>query len=116
VFSTRSIRYPFFEPFDQPNLINSFVRRTRPTIAPQALILINNLMVLFQAGLFAERVRREAGEDALAQVKRAVFIALGRPADAVELKSGVAFVNESPDGLTEFCHILLNLNEFLYRP
>jgi hypothetical protein len=116
VFSKRSIRYPMFETFDQPNLINSIDRRNRTTIAPQALILMNNQMVLFQAGQFAERVRREAGEDALAQVKRAVFIALGRPADAVELKSGVAFVNESPDGLTEFCHILLNLNEFLYRP
>jgi hypothetical protein len=116
VFSKRSIRYPMFETFDQPNLINSIDRRNRTTIAPQALILMNNQMVLFQAGKFAERVRREAGADALAQVKRAVFIALGRPADAVELKNGVAFVKESPDGLTEFCHILLNLNEFLYRP
>ena len=77
---------------------------------------MNNQMVLFQAGKFAERVKREAGADPLAQIKRAVFLALGRPADAIELKSGVAFVKESPDGLTEFCHILLNLNEFLYRP
>ena len=116
VFSKRSIRYPMFETFDQPNLINSIDRRNRTTIAPQALILMNNQMVLFQAGKFAERVRSEAGADALAQVKRAVYLALGRPADAVELKTGVAFVKESADGLTEFCHILLNLNEFLYRP
>ena len=115
VFSKRSIRYPMFETFDQPNLINSIDRRNRTTIAPQALILMNNQMVLFQAGKFAERVRKEAGTDALAQVKRAVSVALGRPADAVELRTGVAFIKESPDGLTEFCHILLNLNEFLYR-
>jgi len=73
-------------------------------------------MVLFQAGKFAERIQKEAGADPLAQVKRAVYVALGRPADAIELKSGVAFIKESPDGLKEFCHVLLNLNEFLYRP
>jgi mono/diheme cytochrome c family protein len=116
VFSKRSIRYPMFETFDQPNLINSIDRRNRTTIAPQALILMNNQMVLFQAGKFAERVKREAGADPQAQIKRAVYLALGRPADAVELKRGVAFLAESPNGLTEFCHVLLNLNEFLYRP
>jgi hypothetical protein len=115
VFSKRSIRYPMFETFDQPNLVNSIDRRNRTTIAPQALILMNNQMVLFQAGKFAERVRREAGNDVTQQVRRAVALALGRPADAVELDKGVAFVSGSPDGLVEFCHILFNLNEFLYR-
>ncbi len=68
VFSKRSIRYPMFETFDQPNLVNSTDRRNRTTIAPQALILMNNPMVRFQAGQFAERVKqrgrrrsREAG-------------------------------------------------------
>jgi hypothetical protein len=34
VFSKRSIRYPLFETFDQPNLVNSCDRRNRSTIAP----------------------------------------------------------------------------------
>lgn len=116
VFSKRSIRYPMFEAFDQPNLINSIDRRNRTTIAPQALILMNNDMVLFQASKFAERVARDAGADPAAQVRLAVSLALGRPADAVELQKGAAFVGATPDGLREFCHILFNLNEFLYRP
>jgi hypothetical protein len=116
VFSKRSIRYPMFETFDQPNLINSIDRRNRTTIAPQALILMNNEMVLFQAGKFAERVATEAGADPTAQVRRAVELALGRPADAIELEKGAAFIAGSPEGLVEFCHILFNLNEFLYRP
>ncbi len=116
VFSKRSIRYPMFETFDQPNLINSIDRRNRTTIAPQALILMNNQMVVFQAGRFAARVRAEAGDDPAAQVRRAVQLALGRPADAIELRRGAAFIQGSPEGLTEFCHVLLNLNEFLYRP
>jgi hypothetical protein len=116
VFSKRSIRYPMFETFDQPNLINSIDRRNRTTIAPQALILMNNQMVLFQAGKFAERVRQAAGSEPLAQVKLAVSLALGRAADVIELERGAAFIAASPEGLTAFCHVLLNLNEFLYRP
>jgi len=116
VFSKRSIRYPMFETFDQPNLINSIDRRNRTTIAPQALILMNNQMVLFQVGRFAERVRAEAGADPTQQVRHAVYLALGRPADALELQKGAEFIAGSSEGLTEFCHILFNLNEFLYRP
>ena len=116
VFSKRSIRYPMFETFDQPNLVNSTDRRNRTTIAPQALILMNNPMVLFQAGRFADRVRTEAGEDPARQVARAIEMALGRPADAVELRRGLEFVKGGPNGLAEFCHVLLNLNEFVYRP
>jgi hypothetical protein len=116
VFSKRSIRYPMFETFDQPNLINSIDRRNRTTIAPQALILMNNQMVLFQAGKFAERVRTEAGADPAQQVRLAVQLALGRPADAIELTRGTEFIKGSPEGLVELCHVLFNLNEFLYRP
>jgi mono/diheme cytochrome c family protein len=117
VFSKRSIRYPMFETFDQPNLVNSTERRNRTTLATQALILMNNPMVRFQAGQFAERVKKEAGPDAAKQIARAIEIALGRPADAVERKEGLAFVKAGgAEGLTQFCHVLMNLNEFVYRP
>ena len=116
VFSKRSIRYPMFETFDQPNLINSIDRRNRTTIAPQALILMNNPLFIFQAGKFAERVRAEAGVDPARQVAVAVEIALGRPADQLEVQKGVEFVKATADGLEQFCHLLFNLNEFLYRP
>jgi hypothetical protein len=115
VFSKRSIRYPMFETFDQPNLINSIDRRNRTTIAPQALILMNNQTILFQAGRFADRVRTEAGADVGRQVDRAMLLALGRPPDQFERERAITFVNESDDGLAEFCHILFNLNEFLFR-
>jgi hypothetical protein len=116
VFSKRSIRYPMFEAFDQPNLVNSTDRRNRTTIAPQALILMNNPMVLFQAGKFAERVRAEAGADVGRQVDVAFELALGRPADAVERSRGIQFVQQPGEGLAELCHLLFNLNEFIYRP
>ena len=62
VFLKRSIRYPMFETFDQPNLVNSADRRNRTTIAPQALILMNNGMVLRRRAMFADRLKKEAGD------------------------------------------------------
>jgi hypothetical protein len=114
VFSKRSIRYPMFETFDQPNLINSIDRRNRTTIAPQALILMNNEMVLLQADKFAERLRHEAGDEIGAQVDRAFELALSRPPDEIERANAIEFISEG-DSLAEFCHLLFNLNEFLYR-
>jgi hypothetical protein len=116
VFSKRSIRYPMFEAFDQPNLINSTDRRNRTTIAPQALILMNNPMVLFQAGKFADRVRAEAGGDVSRQIEVAYELALARAPDALEQSRGINFVRQSDGALSEFCHLLFNLNEFVYRP
>jgi mono/diheme cytochrome c family protein len=115
VYSKRSIRYPLFETFDQPNLINSCERRTRSTIAPQALLLMNNNFVITEARFFAERLRREAGEDVRAQVERAYQLALARAPQELERTKAVEFVRSSPHGLAEFCQALFNLNEFVYR-
>jgi hypothetical protein len=113
VFSKRSIRYPMFEAYDQPNLINTCDRRNRSTIAPQALLLMNNNFVIAQSRFFAERLRKEAGKDPGAQVDRAFHLALGRPPTAFEKTQSVAFV--SSDGLAEFCQAMFNLNEFAYK-
>jgi Protein of unknown function (DUF1553) len=115
VYSKRSIRYPLFETFDQPNLINSCDRRNRSTIAPQALLLMNNNFVLTEAKYFAERLRREAGDAPRAQVERAYRLALGRAPTAFERAKAVEFIRSGPNGLAEFCHALFNLNEFVYR-
>jgi hypothetical protein len=115
VYSKRSIRYPLFDAFDQPNLINSCDRRNISTIAPQALLLMNNTFVLTEAKYFAERLRREAGDDARAQAQKAYRLALGRAPTAFELAKTVEFIRSGPDGLAEFCHALFNLNEFVYR-
>ena len=115
VYSKRSIRYPLFETFDQPNLINSCERRNRSTIAPQALLLMNNNFVINEAKYFAERLRRDAGDDARAQVERAYRLALGRAPTTFERTKTVEFIQNSPSGLAEFCQALFNLNEFVYR-
>ena len=63
VFSKRSIPLPMLEVFDKPDSVGSCARRNRSTIAPQALILMNNSFVLMEAKNFADRLRKEAGAD-----------------------------------------------------
>ncbi len=115
VYSKRSIRYPLFETFDQPNLINSCERRNRSTIAPQALLLMNNNFVISEAKFFAERLRREAGHEVKAQVDRAYHLALARSPQEFERAKAIEFIKSTPNGLSEFCQALFNLNEFVYQ-
>ena len=116
VFSKRSIRYPMFEAYDQPNLVNSCERRNRSTIAPQALLLMNNNFVIVQARQFAERLRKEAGSDARKQIQRAFALALGRAPTDGERSRAEEYLRGGPRRLEEFCQALFNLNEFVYRP
>lgn len=115
VYSKRSIRYPLFETFDQPNLINSCERRNRSTIAPQALLLMNNNFVLFEAKKFAARLLAEAGTDIDRQVEHAFRLALGRVPTTFEREKATEFIRTTPNGLAEFCQLVFNLNEFMYR-
>ncbi|MCC6588018.1 MAG: PSD1 domain-containing protein [Bryobacterales bacterium] len=116
VFSKRSIRYPLFEAFDQPDMITSCARRNRSVTAPQALLLMNNAAVRMHASHFAGRLRRDAGYDPAAQVKLGFEVALTRAPKEAELREATAFVRASDTGLVDFCQALYNLNEFVFMP
>ena len=116
VFLKRSIRYPMFEAFDQPDMAGHCSRRADSTVAPQALLLMNNAEVLLQAKFFAQRLTQEAGPDPEAQVTLAFVLALARPPSTAEKRQALAFLQASPTGLVDFCQTLFNLNEFVYRP
>jgi hypothetical protein len=115
VYSKRSIRYPMFEAYDQPNLVNTCDRRNRSTIAPQALLLMNNNFVFVQSKYFAGRLQADAGADVNAQIVRAFQLALGRAPSKAEQTAAAEYLRGS-GGLPEFCRALFNLNEFVYRP
>ena len=116
VFSKRSIRYPMFEAFDQPDMVTSCSRRTRSTVAPQALLLMNNADVLLQAKYFAQRVMLEAGHEPEARIERAFELALARPPNETEKRDALDFMAANSTGLVDLCQTLFNLNEFVYRP
>ena len=82
--------------------------------APQALMLLNSDLVLETAEALAKRVRAEvAKEDSGALVTRAYRLALGREPDSIERERSVAFL-AGGGTLAEFCHAVLNLNEFVF--
>jgi hypothetical protein len=127
IFVKRSVILPLIEVFDCPATVVSGPVRAVSTVSPQALALMNNEFVLQQAGYFAERVAKEAGEDRRAQVVRAFKIALGRQPNAKEMEWSLSFLRAQTEGyaqrnsekpeaaaLRDFCHAVINLNEFVY--
>ncbi len=114
VFSKRSIPLPMLEVFDKPDTIGSCARRNRSTVAPQALILMNNSMIHLHAQRFADRLAEEAGNDRRKFVTLAFEHAYSRPPSDQELKDSLAYLASSAP--RDFCQALLNSNEFVYIP
>jgi mono/diheme cytochrome c family protein len=127
IFVKRSVLLPLIEVFDCPATVVSGPSRAVSTVSPQALALMNNEFVLQQAGFFAERVAKEAGADRHSQVARAFEIALNRTPSAKEIEWSMSFLKSQAEGyaqrdnekpgasaLRDFCHAIINLNEFLY--
>jgi hypothetical protein len=138
----RGLHYPLFEVLDLPDNNVTCERRDVSTVATQALTLMNNEFILRQARLFAERVQKEAGSaDLAAQIRKAYRIALSRDPNAWELEQNLAFLRQQQayhagrakvagsgdakaapasdasvnlEALTDFCDVMLNLNEFVY--
>jgi hypothetical protein len=110
VFVRRNLRYPFFQAFDMPDTHEPCARRSVTTTAPQALMLLNDDVVLRYAQAFAGRLLRETarppseagpatdgagqstGYDAAAAVGRAYRLAFGRVPQAAEQQLALEFL------------------------
>jgi hypothetical protein len=114
LFTKRSVPLPLIDAFDGPTPSASCGRRSRSTVATQALILLNDPFVHGLAGRFAARVRREAGDEPGAQVRRAVHLALGRHPTPDEQARAEGFLAADAAGLIDLCHALFITNEFVH--
>jgi len=144
VFVRRNLKYPLFDAFDMPDSNTTCSERNVTVNAPQALMLMNSDLVLDQARSLAGRVLTTAGDrnDPRSLVARTYRLALSRNATPDELTRGAAFLAEQPahlsgsaddpksldlpapmpDGygpaqgaaLVDYCHAVLNLNEFVF--
>ncbi len=122
VFVKRNLRYPLFEAFDMPDTHESCARRNVTTTAPQALMMLNDKLVLEWARAFAARVHESAGPDPKRQVEEAYRIAYSRRPDAGEVEMALAFLSRQGEiaggtepALADLCHVILNSNELVYR-
>jgi hypothetical protein len=129
IYVKRQLPFPMLELFDQPNAAQTCERRDVNVVPTQALVLMNDEFTAEQAGRFADRVLREAGADGGDQVRHAVRLALGRAPASDELTETIAFLYDRTQSyrsdkhdeaaaarmaLIDFCHVLLNSNEFAY--
>ena len=103
-----------FGAFDCPDTGQMKPRRTRSITPVQSLSLLNSPFANRQAGFFAERVRREAGNDTAAQVKHAFRLATSREPNARELATLKSLANQH--GLEQACRVLFNTSSFLMIP
>jgi hypothetical protein len=114
----RNLRYPLFSLFDSPDRNETCSRRFVTTTAPQALTLLNDAIVLGYAKGLAGRVVQDSGPDPGKAIDRAFALTLSRPPTTEERATMLGFLKSHPgpflEAVTDLCHALLNLNEFLY--
>jgi hypothetical protein len=132
VQARRSRPLAVLDTFDLPAMEPNCEARAVSTVAPQALLLMNSEFLVEQSEQFAERVRRDAGDEPRAQVVHAWTLAFVREPDEDELDEALAFLAAQTDhfrsrkskdedksdpelqALASFCQTLLGSNKFLY--
>ena len=142
VFVKRVLPYPMFDAFDAPNAQESCPRRFSSVVPAQSLAMMNDTFVLAWSAALAARVLNDGGLQPEQQIERAYRIALSRAPNADERRAVSEFLTKQaaviearlarnekvllPDHLpagidparasafVDFCHALMNSNEFLY--
>ena len=130
----RSLPLGMLEPFDMATLSPNCELRPVSTAAPQALLMMNNDLVIHEALAFARRIQGIAGDDPASQISKAWSTAFGRPPTSDQIAGGVAFLTDqtqqiaaripadqvvkeptaAQQALANFCHALFSSNAFLY--
>ncbi|MES2707017.1 MAG: PSD1 and planctomycete cytochrome C domain-containing protein [Verrucomicrobiota bacterium] len=103
-----------FGAFDCPDAGQSTATRRASTTPVQALNLFNSRFTLDQSEAFAARVRKEAGDEPVTQIRRAYQLALSRGPTDGEIRDTEPVIRQH--GLAVLCRALFNSNEFLFPP
>ncbi len=130
VFQRRSLPLPIVEAFDGPDMVNTCPRRSTTTISPQALALFNGEFSITEAMKIADRVIKEAGPDPIDEITRSYELTLIRKPTSGQKQIALKFLEDQTrlhqhdknsdigaarvNALADFCHVLINTNEFLY--
>jgi hypothetical protein len=126
-FVKRSQLVPMMSLFDGPDTLQDLPCRVSTTIAPQALMLMNNTVVRERATSFARRLKPAAESSLSDAIRLGYAIALGRTPAPDELADSESFLKDqtasyrdaakadaSDLAWADFCQTLISLNEFVY--
>jgi hypothetical protein len=132
IMAKRNLPFPMLDVFDLPDMHESCARRAVTTTAPQALMLLNGDQIIALARAFADRLRSETPEpDRPTLIRQAYVVAFGREPTDREATEASKFIDQQEKliaqtqpaesttapaaaALADFCHALLNANEFVY--
>ena len=122
----RSLTVPILAAYDGPDLDTSCPVRFATTQPTQALTMLNSAWMNEQAGLWADKLQKTAGDGEASRakcVRLALQNALQREPTQAEITRGTNLIARlrkqnsalsERDGLRMFCLVALNLNEFVY--
>ena len=123
----RSKLMPMLQIFDAPEPLASTGNRPATTIAPQALLFMNNPQIRECAKALARRIEAASDTTFDQLISRGYATAVGRRATVTEVAAARAFLltqqrsyqRDSPAQAkrlahADFCQILMSLNEFIY--
>jgi hypothetical protein len=131
MFHKRVVQYPLLQAFDGPEAVVSCGRRYITTVAPQALLLMNDAFLRDRAVDFARRIVAEGPANTDVRVTRGFELAISRPPGEIERTASVQFIEAQlrrrvaadkslPAGerelraLADFAQVLFSMNEFIY--
>lgn len=131
MFHKRLIPYPMFQAFDRPDLMTSCAARQNTTVAPQAMVILNDRLVRSVAQDFARRLlasqEGDAKQDLPSLVEQAFEKSFARLPTPNELAASLRFIEAQTEArtqrseeqprlaaLADFCQALFGLNEFIY--
>ncbi len=104
--------------FDVPDGISTMPVRNITTTPTQSLFMINGPWMVLRAKAFARRLSQPSSATLDERITTAYTLAYGRPPTGDEARFATEFLQSSAadeqDSLVDFCHVLLNSNEFLY--
>ena len=123
----RSRLIPMMVQFDAPDGLQGIGRRPQTTVAPQALLLLNNPQIRAAAVACARHLLPLSAKSPASAIRAAYVAALGRPPEKQELAETAAFLTSQTASyqtagkkdaeelaLADFCQALFGLNEFIY--
>ncbi len=127
-----SVRRNFLSPmmlaFDTPSPFSTVGRRTISNVPAQALILMNDPLVIEQSKRWADRTLADASPTPEQRVESLYLTAFARRPTDAEKSEALSFLTSYParsdatpdatkaprEAWTDLCHVLFNVKEFIY--
>ncbi|HEX3997842.1 MAG TPA: PSD1 and planctomycete cytochrome C domain-containing protein [Pirellulales bacterium] len=124
----RNFLSPMMTAFDMPEPFNTVGNRGTSNLPAQALIMLNDPLVVEQSHVWARRVLAGQGLSPRERIRRMYLAAFARPPSDAELADDLAFLDSQAESLgikpadrptaeqpwADLCHVLFNVKEFIF--